>query len=60
VTALAIGWVPRGIPKTEEQQEAGGNPENERDGACGTAEGTTQLEVIGRDERIILKRILKT
>jgi len=36
------------------------DPEDEGDGACGTAEGTRRLGVIGRDGRIILKRVLKT
>ena len=67
MTAHVIEWVTRGTPKTEEQQEAGGNGtvrtlETRRtrgDGACVTAEGKMQLGALGTDERIILKRVLK-
>jgi hypothetical protein len=68
MTARAIGWVTRGTPKTEEQQEAGGNGTlrilwtgrtREQSEWHSRRKERDNLEC-GRDERIILKRVLKT
>ena len=45
--------------RRKRSSEDRGNPEDEGNGACGRAEGKRQLGVLGRDERIILKRVLK-